>query len=147
MVWRSKIRIVEPPLIAELDETAVGFGDPVAKRRARDRPEPVFEAAIVEVGRDRQLPVAVGDERTAAGDGVAKRIHERLDRLDRAPDVERVGPFERPGESPHERRGDVADVLQVLPAAVADPVRPAQSATALIALVGSLVIPKSRPTP
>ena len=60
------------------------------------------------------------------GHDVAEGLDERLDRLDGPAEVERVGTLEGPVEGPHERRGDVADVLEVLQAAVADPVGPAE---------------------
>ena len=63
---------------------------------------------------------------SASGTTSHRARDERLDRLDRPAEVERIGPFERLVESAHEGRGHVADVLKVLHAAVADPIGDAQ---------------------
>ncbi len=59
------------------------------------------------------------------GNDVAKGGDKGLDGLDRTPQVEGVGFLERMLERPNEGRGDVADILQVLQAAVADVVKAA----------------------
>ena len=56
---------------------------PCRERGAGERAEPGFEAGVVEVGRDRQLPVAVRDEPLRLGDALRRVRDERLDRHDR----------------------------------------------------------------
>ena len=67
----SKLRIIEPPLIAQLDESAISIGDARAEGSTRNRPEPAFETAAVKVRRDRQLPVSVGHQRLGRGCSLA----------------------------------------------------------------------------
>ena len=88
-------------------------------------PNRASSRAVVEVGGDRQLAVAVGDHAPRFGHGRLEGRDERLDRHDRAPDVERLGPLERVAQGPEEGGGHVADVLQVLEPAVADGEGPA----------------------
>ncbi|HKM80018.1 MAG TPA: hypothetical protein VJY15_03535, partial [Candidatus Acidoferrum sp.] len=66
------------------------------------------------------MPVAVRHQCRRGGNDVAKGGDKGLDGLDRTPQVEGVGFLERMLERPNEGRGDVADILQVLQAAVAD---------------------------
>ena len=56
---RSQIRDVQTTLVAQEGKAAIGLGDPVAERGRRDRPQARLEPAVVEVGRDRELAVAV----------------------------------------------------------------------------------------
>ena len=88
-------------------------------------PKRALQPLVVQVGGDRKLPVTVSDECSCRRHGLAERTHEPLDRLDRSPQVKSVGAFERLGQGPNERRGDVGHVLKVLRAAVADVIRPA----------------------
>ena len=92
------------------------------------------------------LPVAERDELRRRRLDRAQRPVERRQIDHVAAQVVRLRPRVRRLQAAHEHLGHVIDVLQVLPAAVGDVVRPAQ-ASDLIALVGSLVMPKSRPTP
>src|SRR5271165_235522 len=67
-----------------------------------------------------QLPVAMRHQCRRGGNDVAKGGDKGLDGLDCTPQVEGVGSLERMLERPDEGRGDIADILQVLQAAVAD---------------------------
>ena len=58
----SEVGEIESSLVAQGHEAAVGLGDAVVERGPGDRPEAMLEAGVIEVGRDRELPVAVGDE-------------------------------------------------------------------------------------
>ena len=88
---------------------------PVAKRSPRDRPQPALEAAVVEVGRDRQLPVAVGDERASSAGTTSHSASTNASIGSTAPRrLNASAPSNGWVERSHERRGHVADVLQVL---------------------------------
>jgi hypothetical protein len=67
----SKIRIIKPPLIVQLDESAISIGDARAEGSTGNRAEPALETAAVKVRRDRQLPVSVGHERSGRGCSLA----------------------------------------------------------------------------
>ncbi len=58
----GQIRQIEPALVAQLHEPAVGLGDAVAQTRATYRAELLLKPRIVQVERDGQLPVAVRDQ-------------------------------------------------------------------------------------
>ena len=115
-----QIRQVEPSLLPELDEPAVGLGDPVLESRPGEWAQSGLESRIVEVRGDRKPTVAVGDL-IDPGD-LPERFEERPHRDDRAPDIERVGPLEKGAESDPEKRPrrHISHVLEVLEPSVAD---------------------------
>ena len=117
-IGSGQVGEVEPARGPEVGEPPVGLGHAVDERGPRQGAEGGLEPGIVEVGRDRQLPVAEGHAVRPAD--LAEGGDEPLHRHDRAPDVVRVGPLVRRSQGGEEGRGDVADVLEVLEPAVAD---------------------------
>ena len=65
------------------------------------------------------------DQIRRLGSNFPQGLHKRLDRLDRASDVVSLCAFKGTLQGEQEGGGDVADILQVLQPAVADPVRQA----------------------
>ncbi len=123
--WRQ-VGVVKSSLCVQMHEPGISFGDAVSKRSVGERSQPALKSAVVEIRCDRQLPVAVRDERPRRRCDRAQGLQEPVDRLDRPSNIEALGTLEGMGESPDEGRRDVADILQVLPSPVTDPVRPAQ---------------------
>src|SRR5262245_1311715 len=63
----SEIRVIEPPLIAKRDEAAIGFGYSLGQWSAGNRSQSVLQPLVVEIGGDRQLPVAMTHETPRLG--------------------------------------------------------------------------------
>jgi len=114
--------------------------------RFRHRTEIALERTIVEIESDRDLPFSEGDQARRIRLDFAERLMKRGQIDDLATEVVRFGSLIRRDETAKKSLGHIISVLKILGATVGDVVRLAQ-ANDLIAWVGSLVMPKSRPTP
>ena len=107
-------------------EYVPGLPDPVVQRRVGNLAHFLPDRAVVEVRRDGQVQVQVGDESLRTGHDTLDGRDDLVDRHHVAPDAVGGRAVRRGLGAADERPGGVVHVLHVVPPAVPDHVRPVQ---------------------